>query len=57
MEEQMDFTKISLTELSDEMEKFRNQLENQKMPITPAQKSRWNALKRIYKQKNEEIAK
>ncbi|MEE1227272.1 MAG: hypothetical protein UHM08_09245 [Bacteroidales bacterium] len=57
MEEQMDFTKMSLTELSDEMEKFRNQLENQKMPITPAQKSRWNALKRIYKQKNEEIAK
>lgn len=53
----MDFNKMTLIELSNEMEKFRNQLENQKMPITPAQKSRWNALKKVYKQKQEELVK
>lgn len=53
----MYFNKMTLKELATEMNNFRNQLENQKFPITPAQKSRWETMKKIYNQKNIELAK
>lgn len=53
----MDFNKMTLKELEKEMDNFRNQLETQNLPITPAQKSRWYALKKTYKQKSEDLIK
>lgn len=48
---------MSIAEIEREMEKYRNQLENQCYKITPAQMRRWKALKRLYKKANIEIAK
>lgn len=53
----MDFTKMTLTELITEMNNFRNQLENQNFPITPAQKRRWNALKKAHQELSDYLAK
>ena len=57
MEEHMDFKKMTLEELTAEMNNFRNQLEKQNYPATPAQKRRWVALKNAYKELSAYLAK
>lgn len=45
----MDFTKMSLSEIQKELDRFRSQLENQNFPISDAQKRRYKALQKAYR--------
>ena len=53
----MDFTKMTLTEIQNEMARFRKQIEEQPFPMTDGQKRRWKALQKAYKLINEWICK
>lgn len=44
----MTFEKMTATQLGQELNRFRDQLFNQRMPITDAQKRRFYALKKAY---------
>lgn len=53
----MDFNKMSLSELTNELNRFRAQIENQGFPMTKAQRARWTALSKAYEKMSEYIAK
>lgn len=55
-----DFYKMTLSEISQEMERYNRQLMRQqadKIPLTVAQIKRWKALNKAYKTISAEVAK
>lgn len=53
----MRFEEMNLNELVAEMDRFRNQIENQGFKMTDAQRNRWRALSKIYQRTSAELIK
>ena len=53
----MRFEEMNLNELVAELDRFRNQIENQGFKMTEAQRRRWCALSKIYKRTSAELIK